>query len=39
MVSQQLGVDLAFSLPFIAGGADGAGTDLRTLTLGVSYAL
>jgi hypothetical protein len=39
MVSQQLGVDLAFSLPFIAGGADGAGADLRTLTLGVSYAL
>ena len=39
MVSQQLGVDLAFSLPFIAGGADGAGADFRTLTLGVSYAL
>ena len=39
MVSPQLGVDLAFSLPFIAGGADGAGADARALTLGVSYAL
>jgi hypothetical protein len=38
-VSDHLDLGLAFSLPFLAGGPDGAGFDARTVTLGVSYAL
>src|SRR5262249_18017929 len=38
-VSHHLDLGLAFALPTLAGGADGAGFDARTLTLGVAYAL
>lgn len=40
MISEKLAADLAFSLPTIAGGelVDG-GTDARSITLGVSYAM
>ncbi len=38
-VSDHLDLGLAFSLPALAGGADGTGADFRSLTLGVSYAL
>jgi hypothetical protein len=38
-VSDHLDLGLAFSLPALAGGADGTGADARSITLGVSYAL
>jgi hypothetical protein len=39
MVNQQIFADLAFSLPALVGGPDNTGADLRTLTLGVGYAM
>lgn len=39
-VNHHLDLGLAFALPLLVGGADdGTGVDLRTLTLGVAYAL
>jgi hypothetical protein len=39
LVNEQISADLAFSLPLLAGGPDGAGADFRAITLGVGYAL
>lgn len=39
MVTEKISADAAFSFPAIAGGPDGTGTDARTLTVGVGYAL
>lgn len=37
-VSESLNVSLAFSLPRLVGGGSGTGVDVRTLTLGGTYA-
>lgn len=39
MVTEQIFADLAFSLPLLVGGPDGAGADFRVITLGVGYAM
>jgi hypothetical protein len=37
-VNESINVNLAFSLPAVAGGGSGTGFDFRTITLGGSYA-